>query len=234
MSHVKNSRYITPYIPAIIIVTAYGLWLIRPWWKKALVIVLVVIVGLSQLMIFSFGTDDLPEHITVDTPLGELLLFGQKPLGRHQYSVHPIDEDWRLEEVIEDLYIDSERNPTNFTRSHKEIKIGTITRFEDLRFYAALKDYPFEFFTGTAYYEREAFYREFPDFAYITVHNGTLRENSQRVKDFIDENGTGWLSRDFVLLNEYDLPDGTTLQVHKRVFESSDYIIPDPLPTLVL
>ena len=237
-SHIKNSRYVTPYLPAIAIITAYGLLLLKPWWKKLMVVALVVIIGSTQLVAFSFGTDSLPDEITVETPLGELLIFGQEPLGRHQYLVHPNDEDWRMEEILGDIDEDIKNNPNQFSSVKGDIKIGTVTgshnlHWENLRLVSEMEGYNFEFFTGTSFYEQERFYDEFPGFAYMIVLNETKDKNSEWVMNYINKNGTGYLANDFILLRSYELPDGVIIEVHKRVAESTNYSPPVTLPDLL-
>jgi len=234
MSHVKNSRYVTPYIPAIALIIAYGVLLPRPRWKKAVAIIIIVIIGFSQLFLLSFGTNEIEDELTINTPTGELLLFGQKPLGRCQYSSHPLNEDWREEEILYDIYIDVINNRSLFIEPGETVKIGTVEYFDGYRFYAVKNHYPFTFYTGISYYDKEDFYKEFPNFTYIIILNSTFRPNSKLVMDIINFNGTGFLSRDFLLHKDYRINDDKSIQVFKRFKESSDYCLPDPLPELIL
>jgi len=190
------------------------------------------------LYLFSFGSEELEDPVTVDTPAGELLLLGQEPLGRRQYQIHPSDEDWRAEEILGDIAQDANERPNEFTGSGENIKIGSITgseklNFETLRFYSALGEHPFKFYTSTSYYEQEDFYNEFPEFAYLIILNKTLDDNSEWTKDFIDVNGTGYKSRDFLLLEDYTLPDESVIEVYKRGRASQDYSPPEELISLL-
>ena len=131
------------------------------------------------MVTFSYGIDGLPDQVVVETPLGDLLLFGQEPLGRHQYEIHPTTEDWKLDDVVWFIYEDYKSQPGAYKPDDDNtIEVTTIT-------YGRVSSYAFRYtvleeglpinIQSPAFYETEAweneskhsFYKNFGTFDYI-------------------------------------------------------------------
>jgi hypothetical protein len=227
LSHTKNSRYIAPYLPALAIGIAAVLLSFPRRWQKAAAVIVVLSLGGFQMVTFSYGIDDLPDQVVVDTPLGELMLFGQEPLGRHQYVVHPGTGDWQIDDALNCIYDDYKMQiGSNSSRKADTLQVGTITdgRVNVYVFkYTVLEEALPINIRCTALYEPKAtdnisahsFFTEFDTIDYIIeLENYNIREKFLPPQEFFHEAEN---YNKFIRISSYELPDGSTLVVYRRI-----------------
>ncbi|UCH89295.1 MAG: glycosyltransferase family 39 protein [Thermoplasmata archaeon] len=228
MSHTKNSRYIAPYLPAIAIGMAAALLSFPKRWQKITAVIIVLLMGGFQMITYSYGVPGLPDEVVVNTPAGELLLFGQMPLGRFQYDVHPNDEDWRIDEILIFIYQDYYSiHPGRFDEDEEfKIQVGTITDGKAnayvFRYTVIEEDLPINI-QSAAFYETDAwenssqhsFYKNIKELDYvIELHNFTMRPHHNETAQFFHEEENFNL---YEKIKQFDIPEDQMLVVYRRV-----------------
>jgi 4-amino-4-deoxy-L-arabinose transferase-like glycosyltransferase len=218
LSHTKNSRLIAPYLPVVAIGMAAAVLSFPKRWQKVTAVIIVLAIGVLQMSTYTFGVDSLPEEVVVDTPLGELLIFGQEPLGRFQYEIHPRADDWQVDEALK--YIEDD-----YSGDSSVIEVGVITdgfiNANVFRYTAMQEDLPMEIYS-TAFYETAAwvnisehtFYKNYDNLDYmIELQNYTLRPHFKETSTFFHQPEN---FNEFVLIKQFQIPDGQTLVIYRR------------------
>ncbi|UCH88082.1 MAG: glycosyltransferase family 39 protein [Thermoplasmata archaeon] len=227
LSHTKNSRYIAPYLPAIAIGMAAAVLSFPKRWQKVTAVIIVLVMGGFQMAAFSYGVPSLPDQVVVDTPLGELLLFGQEPLGRHQYVVHPGDEDWYIDDALNFVYEDHRKQvELNASRARTEIQVGVMSdgtvNIHVFEYKLMEEDLPIELQSTSIYEEgvekdspEHSFYDKFETLDYIIeLQNYTYRPDYLPPVEFFHEAEN---YSQFESIKDFQLPDDSTLVVYRRI-----------------
>lgn len=227
ISHTKNSRFVAPYLPALAIGMAAVLLSFPKRWQRITAVMVVLSIGGLQLITHSYGISELPEKVSVDTPLGEILIFGQETLGRRQYNVHPNPDDWHVDDALNYIYADlKEQARLNGSVEPGRVIVGAVTDgFVNayVLLYTAMEE-KLPVTLRSIQLDRDelwgnesahVFFTDFDSIDYmIELENFTIRPHlAGAQKYFHDPEHFNQFGR----LSEYQLPDDSTLVVYRRI-----------------
>lgn len=217
----KVSRFIIPYLPPLAIIMALCILKIRRMGKKIIVVALVVLLGLTQFFLLSYGTPLLPPNYTIKTPVGELFLFGQEPLEglAYSYHSHPIQGDWKVEDILNTINSDIEATANKSAYPKVGILIATFKGPVDpctIRYEACRLRVPVEIISPDGTWPPERYFQEFDSIDYIITLNGSskhlmLERTKKGYELFVDN------IAEFVLIQSYKLPNNMIVEIYRRV-----------------
>ena len=126
----KNIRFLVPLLPAVAIITAHGLYLIKNRLIKTITIGLIVCVGAFQFFVYSFNISFLREKLPKIIIWEKIVVFHPE----RWYSKHPQQEEWKVEEVLatikKDMKENSKRETTIIILSdHKTYNANTLNYY---------------------------------------------------------------------------------------------------------
>jgi len=102
----KDIRFLVPLLPAVAIITAYGLYLIKNRLIRAITIGLIVCVGVFQFFVYSFNVPFLHKELPRIILWRKIVVFDPQ----WWYSKHPQREEWRVEDVLATINKDMKEN----------------------------------------------------------------------------------------------------------------------------
>lgn len=102
----KDIRFLVPLLPAVAIITAHGLYLIKNRLIKTIAIGLIVCVGMFQFFVYSFNIPFLQERLPKIIVWAKIVVF----YPEWGYTKHPQQEEWKVEEVLATIKKDMKEN----------------------------------------------------------------------------------------------------------------------------
>jgi uncharacterized membrane protein len=203
----KEARFMMPILPAVAIVSAAWVVDIRNSKLKVFIISLILVYGVAQFFMMSYGIESIPDEKKLDTPVYPTYLFHQEGY----WSRHPRTEDWKIQEILRNI---------NETRQKTSPGIVCVLpdqiRFSAMAFtYYARLDYLPLRIRGYAW-NPAGFYNEIMSCNYVITKSDHyappfLRKNVEETMAVLESK-----SRHFEILAEYTLPDNSTARVYGR------------------
>jgi 4-amino-4-deoxy-L-arabinose transferase-like glycosyltransferase len=218
----KDPRYTMPYLPAVAIITAWGLTLLRPKTVRIGAIALLSAYAAFQFIGLSWGlssrlpTGLLPGRVAVCVRSTCLPVYAEEV----HIASPPRTENWPVQAILHDLPRPSQPIPkTEFLRL---AVLPNAPCFEPAAFmyYALIEHLPIEILILTGISEASDARAKILTSDYVIAKTGdlgpawSLRQIpllSEELRDPASE-----LSRQFALIATYSLPDGSTAMLYKR------------------
>lgn len=206
----KNSRYITPYLPAFGLFIAAFIYRLDSGKVKAVVAACLVVLGGAQFVVYAYGLDDFESVTFGDPEAGGFMLVGDEPFGRYQYRIHPDTGDWQVDEVVDDILLQS-------SASGQDTSLGLVLPRKTVvnpyywAFSVELGRIPIDIYSPI-FYPYDTFYDnvEHLDF-FVVQENITVPPTETELYALFDT-----IRGDFTRIGEYTLPDGSTLSLYER------------------
>ncbi|MFH1784209.1 MAG: glycosyltransferase family 39 protein [bacterium] len=198
----KDARFSIPYLPAVSIISVAFISLIEKKLVKKLIIACILIVGVTQYLLFSFSFSAFPSRVGFSTPIGNLSLYS---------SYVPKDEDWMHREIFSKIVRDSNSSgrPFALVRVVSNHPYFHSSSFEIYTLVNKLAAYPISYNKNVG---------EFTDYLiYKTGNRGpafTVPHYDEVVHKI--EKKEASFANMFSVLDEFALPDGSTGIVYKR------------------
>ncbi len=219
----KDIRYTLPYLPAIAVITALGLVRIRHPLNRRVGLILVLSYTFIQFSGLSFG-------LSQKLPMGWLaprvsLHLGSISLTLYAESVHiasaPRPENWQTQTILDDIIADA----SEWSAQHQTLTVAILPNapfFEPQGFIYQVKasSLPIHitFITDGVEIDRLT---QIAVSDYVVTKTGsqgphwTLQDTIMLTEEIQDPSSQ--LGRQFVLVKEYNLPDGSNSQVFRRI-----------------
>ena len=207
----KETRFIIPILPAVAVVSAAGVMDIRNSKLKVSIISLILVYGLAQFFIMSYGIESMPDEKKLDTPVYPIYLFHQEGY----WNRHPREEDWKIQEILR--YINEIKETKQKTSPEIVCVLPDQIRFSAMAFtyYARLDSMPLQ--VQGYVWNPAKFYNDILSCDYVITKSGGhyalpfLRKNVRETMA-IFENKSAY----FETLARYTLPDNSTGLVYGR------------------
>lgn len=206
----KNPGYTDPAIVSVAVISA--LWLSSIQDRKAKISTLLVlfVLGSSQLIMPSLGYNNLHDVSRFDMSLGTVALY-------NGHGRPPINQDWKVEDVLKDILSDAGQNPRIQNRAVYVVVLPDTDHINGLTFsyYSYLNRFPFDVYNG-AYIGKEIFTRNVLNFDYVVLKTGENGNPAyQKTVDELYELFNSHTSS-YDLIKETSLPDGSELKVYRN------------------
>ena len=101
----KTPRNTVPMLPAIALIISIGIMSINNDRKRKALTASVIIVGLFQYAVISYGSSFLPERLALKTPGGDVVFF-QQPKNPAHAIYRANREDWKADEILDTINSD--------------------------------------------------------------------------------------------------------------------------------
>lgn len=208
----KSDRYSMPILASVAIISSFWIPSISNKKTKAAILSLVVLLGGFQVITMAGGNNSIHDSLLLNTQLGNISLY---PAG----ATPPRQEDWKHEEVLDDILKDAYTNERIKARGFGYIVVVPDHHYINGRtfeYYNFKKELPFQIYNG-AYIGEEMFYANFLNFDYLIIKSG---ENAGPYKKIVDPEYDYFKknSNAYLLIKEAGLPDGTTLYVYRNKY----------------
>jgi hypothetical protein len=218
---VKEQRITVPYLPVIAVITGVGLSKIRRRAHSALALTAVFSLGLIQWWADSWGISSLPDHIYLGSSWVHLAVFEQHYVSSpRDYSLQM--GDWRLEEVINAIGQDADVNGIQLPTYVPLIANAPAYNPNTLNYYSELHDADIHFVYVWAWMGNPISLETYP-YNYLVWKvgknievEGWDEEDIREAERFLQDR-----SEDFTLIYQSALPDGSQVQVLRRVNTAS-------------
>lgn len=124
----KQTRFLSPLLPAIAIITAQGIYQMKKKLIRWIGIGLIVVVGLFQFSVDSFNTPKLPNISFKPFARCNILLFTVRP------SYRPMREEWMVEDLLFAIKRDMEKEKKDLSTvmllsDHKAYNANTLNYY---------------------------------------------------------------------------------------------------------
>jgi hypothetical protein len=219
----KDPRYTMPYLPAVAIITAWGLALLRPRAVRVGAIALLSAYAVFQFVGLGWGLSErLPAGLL---PRRVDMCVGSTCLPVYAEEVHiaspPRVENWQVQAILHDLPRSSQpRSETEFLRL---AVLPNAARFEptEFRYYALIEHLPIEIFNIPSISEAGDAQAKILASDYVIAKTGdlgppwSLRHVSSLSEELRDP--ASELGRHFELVKLYDLPGGSIGELYRRI-----------------
>jgi hypothetical protein len=196
----KTPRNTVPMLPAIGLIISLGIMRLRASWTRKTVVAIILLVGLLQYIIISYGSAFFPKRLAVTTPIGDIVFFEQYE-NRSHALFRSNKGDWKAEEIVDRINTDR--------GNKKDVKIVLLPRdaftWMAMEYTSYLKEMPFTFIGAVN--SPEAVLKA----DYVLLKKGGfvapwfLMENIHGALDLMEEHG-----KKFVLLTSVTLPEERT------------------------
>lgn len=213
----KDGRYISPLLPVFALISALGIDTFFRQGLKKIIIVSIIIIGLAQFFVGSFGIIKLPK-LTVKIKLYRVLnipLFIPKGYFGSTFEHSPQREDWKIKELfrkIEDDWKEQRiESPPNVLLlvNHRFYNINTMGYCS----FIFKKDFRFaevSYFNSALIRNQTYSYIIYKDYSHAT--SWWDKKNISEAYAYIKEH-----PGDFKCIYQDRLPDGSTLYCYKRI-----------------
>jgi len=196
----KTTRNTVPMLPSIGLIISMGIMSIKCPWIRRVGTIIVLLIGLLQYTLTSYGSSLLPKRLALTTSIGDVVFFEQP--DNHSYAIFRANKgDWKADEIIETINADSGEK--------KDVGIVLLPRdaftWMALEYSSYLKRMPFTFIGAV----------DSPDSVltadYVLIKKGGFvapwfsMDNIHRSIDLMEEN-----MEDFILLKSVVLPEERT------------------------
>jgi 4-amino-4-deoxy-L-arabinose transferase-like glycosyltransferase len=193
----KDPRFIIPIFPAIAIISAIGIT--QSKLKnifKILFILLVAIIILIPLNSYTFNYSNLEKDYDFNTKLGYLQIFPTN----NPYLYKPLNQDWKIKEVIETIQKD------NSSIKQKSIGIYSDNRFFN---YINIQFYSYSYNANFDYINLGS--EEYNSYNYIILKdNGDIgKVNKEIIKKIMND-------KKYRKIKKFQLPDGSNAIIYKK------------------
>jgi 4-amino-4-deoxy-L-arabinose transferase-like glycosyltransferase len=217
----KDPRYTMPLLPAVAVITALGLWRCRPRQLKIGLTIFLGVYAVIQYLGMSFGFAQIapvgkwPDRVALRVGLLTLPIFAE---GVHIAGPAQA-EDWRVPDILQAI----EQSSANRQRPLKIVVVPNRSYFEPnvFMYFAQLERIPVEVYGVTGILSVNAPQQLLSDSDYVVVKSGnqgpawTVQEADQ-LTSLMDDPSSD-LGRQFDLLGEYALPDGSISHLYRHV-----------------
>lgn len=221
----KDGRYIVPVLPAVALISAFGIDTLFKHRFKKIIIVSMIIIGTTQFLSISFGIIRLPK-IGINTKIKinpkkrylYIPLFIQKEKFSYGFNYHPKDEDWKIKELFN--IIENDRGAQKFETSPYVLLLVNhhIYNVNTMKYCSFILGKDFEFdetshFNAALIKDNKYSYIIYKDSKNSSCsYSGWDKKNISEAYSFIKENPANFKS-----IFQNKLPDGSTLYCYKRI-----------------
>ena len=175
----------------------------------SLAIILISLIGIVQLLPAGFGLKD----ASIQSINGPLFFFGPG-------TKSPVEQDWKVDEVMTDIFQDAKSNNRILTKGFGYIGIAPDMPYVNgltYGYYSYSKTLPFNVINGV-YLGYDNFAPNLFNFDYIIVKSGKNEGSPyDKVSDGIHDYFYNNKGDKYILLKQYELPDNTTLFAYKNI-----------------
>jgi 4-amino-4-deoxy-L-arabinose transferase-like glycosyltransferase len=222
----KDIRYTLPYLPAMAVITALGIASLEQKKLRNLMVVSLALYAVVQFVGLSWGLSHrlpdglLPPRLSIEIGPSRLWLYAE--------SIHiaspPRSENWQAQTILRDIMSSSQGIATR--------KLKLITVLPDAAFfepnvftyYSLVEDYPFEVRRITGILQVNESKNKILASDFLISKSGSLGPEwtVQKAGIFINElrDPASELGRQFELIGEYKLPDGSLAELYQHVREN--------------
>jgi 4-amino-4-deoxy-L-arabinose transferase-like glycosyltransferase len=222
ISYNKDPRYTMPYLPAIAIVTALGISLLRPKVPRRFLASLSVLYSIVQFVGLSWG-------LSARLPYGLLpgrvsVRIGSTSLPLYAEAVHiaspPRNEDWKVQAVLGDIVHAEAASSRADLPSLVVLTDAAWFEQNVFKYYAAADQVSVRVVAITGVFEVEDAEAQISAGDYVVTKTGDLgpswsTQQAQLFTDQLDDPSSA-LGRRFHLIREYPLPDGSVAKLYQR------------------
>jgi hypothetical protein len=221
-SYNKDPRYTMPYLPAVAIITAQGLILLRPKAVRIGILALLIVYAVFQFVGLSWGLSDRLPHDLLPSHVAVRVGSYSPPLYTEHVHIAspPRAEDWQAQAILSDMTHCSQARSE--ARPLKLVVLPDVAWFEKnvFEYYALVDRLPIEAVAVTGVDEVSDAREKVLTSDYVVTKTGnlgltwTLQQAglfSAELQDPASE-----LGRQFELIRTYALPDGSIAELYRH------------------
>jgi len=103
----KTPRNTVPILPAIALIISIGIMSIENDSKRKAATLMIILAGLFQFFVMSYGSAFLPKRLAIKTPIGDVIFFEQ-PRNPSHAIFRANREEWKADEILDTINADRE------------------------------------------------------------------------------------------------------------------------------
>ncbi len=196
----KTARNTVPMLPAVGLIISLGIMELKSAGLRKIAISIILLAGLVQYAVTSYGSPYLPKRLAAKTPIGDIVFFQQ-----HENTSHAIFRaktgDWKGDEILDTINIDKlEKNNTEIVLMPRDAFTWMAMEYSSY-----LRGMPFKFIGAVDTPESvlHADYVLFKKGGFVAPW--FLMKNIHKSLDLLEDN-----KADFMLIKSVVLPEERT------------------------